>query len=169
MNLRGVVFTSIGLPVCAGALSAVVVFLGHDVVRGVPIATGDWIGAATFGLGALAVVAVSTRAWLRTRRGGSAGEPHAWLARLVPALIAIGLVAGVFAMRSMLAQRDAGRIEGARALCQAELREVAGAAVDACVPIALDCRAATRDVPSSNAIAAERRCLRERLAAPARP
>jgi hypothetical protein len=95
MRLKAILIVFFGVPVCAAVVSSFPLVWLFAVQNDAPLSRGDLVAGAVFCVGAFAVGAVAFRAFLRVRRGDQGDAGLAWLAWAMPALIVVGLVAGV--------------------------------------------------------------------------
>jgi hypothetical protein len=142
MNLRAIVITVLGIPVCTAILVGAIGMYGTLWLTGEPVSQADAIGAVVFSVLAAAVLAVALRASFRVwRHGKGAGDHFAAVAYLVPILVVAGAALGIVFIRSVLADQDRYHQDRAASECRVVLGEQASpAALAPCHPVAQQCR-----------------------------
>jgi hypothetical protein len=110
MNLlRAFVLALLGIPVCAGVVSAFLTFVVLGFTAGPPLEPRDLVAGLVSSVLAGIVLVVSSFATLRVRREGGTGV-LAFLARAVPVLVLLGAGLGVdFALSVQEGRRSAER------------------------------------------------------------
>lgn len=92
MHLKATLIVLVGVPVCAGILTAFPLLWVMARTEGPPLPQKDLVAGIVFCLGAVVVVAMSVAAFMRVRSAG--GSVVGWLPMLVPLLVLAGVAGG---------------------------------------------------------------------------
>jgi hypothetical protein len=140
VKAKAYTLTLLAIPICSALTAAMAALMVHQRSAHPAIGLGDYLPTGGFMLLMVLLLAVALRSWLRTwRTGGSQGEAS-WLARLVPVLIVVGVIAGVWGGSRMVSSAE----ETSRNLAMLHCSDVLGydaepARQQACMPVAIAC------------------------------
>jgi hypothetical protein len=142
IKMRGLILTTLGIPVLSGVIIAVPVLIARCWGTAL-LDRGFWLGSAVFfGVSLIALILV-LRASARVRRTGEAGASAA-VARWSPLLMVLGGAAGALVGWQIAESGLKTRWQSHASDCAL----VADAAqMDACLPVMNQCDIDTRDTP----------------------